>query len=147
MIARILAVWKAGAAYVPIDPSYPASRIAFILRDTAARLVVADPAYRERLGTLAWDRETRAAIDILVPQEAPLQDRPNRAPHRTTGSDDLAYAIYTSGTTGQPKAVLVEHRGVVNLRRWRRLSRSIAARVGTYCCRFPTSFSITSSNR
>ena len=116
MIASILAVWKAGAAYVPIDPSYPASRIAFILRDTAARLVIADPAYRERLGTLAWDCETQAAIDILVPQEAPLQDRPNRAPHRTTGSDDLAYAIYTSGTTGQPKAVLVEHRGVVNLR-------------------------------
>ncbi|MGJ4931580.1 amino acid adenylation domain-containing protein [Bradyrhizobium sp. HKCCYLRH3095] len=116
MIASLLAVWKAGAAYVPIDPSYPPTRIAYILDDTSTRLVLADPAYRERLATIVRNREARAAVDILVPQEEALQHLPNRPPHRTAGSDDLAYAIYTSGTTGQPKAVLVEHRGVVNLR-------------------------------
>jgi N-(5-amino-5-carboxypentanoyl)-L-cysteinyl-D-valine synthase len=116
MIASLLAVWKTGAAYVPIDPSYPSSRIAYILHDTSTRLVLADPAYRQRLVTIVRNGETRAAVDLLVPQEEMLQHLPNRPPHRTAGSDDLAYAIYTSGTTGQPKAVLVEHRGVVNLR-------------------------------
>lgn len=116
MIVSILAVWKAGAAFVPIDPGYPPSRVKFILSDTAARLLLVDPAHVDRLHTLCQADENLAAIDILVPQHVGLQSVPNRSPFRSTGADDLAYGIYTSGTTGQPKAVLVEHRGVVNLR-------------------------------
>ncbi|MDW9366946.1 amino acid adenylation domain-containing protein [Sinorhizobium meliloti] len=118
LIATILAVWKTGAAYVPIDPGYPDGRIRFILGDTAARLVVADPEHRDRLHSLRGSGPMALSFDLIAPQEAPLEAYPDERPERTVGGDDLAYAIYTSGTTGQPKAVLVEHRGVVNLRHW-----------------------------
>ncbi|GAA2998683.1 non-ribosomal peptide synthetase [Streptomyces fulvorobeus] len=111
MITAILAVWKAGAAYVPIDPAYPDDRIAFMLADTDARVVVTNEIHGERLRTVTAD----AGLRVLDIERLPLDEQPAHAPATTVTSTDLAYAIYTSGTTGKPKAVLVEHRGVVNL--------------------------------
>ncbi|MEU7056929.1 amino acid adenylation domain-containing protein [Streptomyces sp. NPDC046197] len=111
MIVAILAVWKTGAAYVPIDPGYPDERIAFMLQDTGARLVVTNEAHGERLRAL----KAGAAPRVLNIERLPLDDQPTGNPVTAVTSTDLAYAIYTSGTTGRPKAVLVEHRGVVNL--------------------------------
>lgn len=108
MIAALLAVWKAGAAYVPIDPDYPDDRVAFMLDDTGARLVVTDERYRERL------RRLTGATVVSVDQ-IPVDGLPCNNPTTTATAQNLAYAIYTSGTTGRPKAVLVEHRGVLNL--------------------------------
>ncbi|MGK5641713.1 amino acid adenylation domain-containing protein, partial [Streptomyces sp. URMC 126] len=111
MIVAIVAVWKAGAAYVPIDPGYPDDRIAYMLEDTGARLVVANEAHGDRLRALPG----AAAYRVLGVEGLPLDEHPADAPVSDVTSTDLAYAIYTSGTTGRPKAVLVEHRGVVNL--------------------------------
>ncbi|MFE7753568.1 amino acid adenylation domain-containing protein [Streptomyces sp. NPDC057429] len=111
MFVAILGVWKAGAAYVPIDPGYPDDRIAFMLEDTRARLVVTGETHGERLRGLP----ATAELPVLDIERLPLDEQPGHKPLTTVTSTDLAYAIYTSGTTGKPKAVLVEHRGVVNL--------------------------------
>jgi amino acid adenylation domain-containing protein len=110
MIVAILAVLKAGAAYLPLDPEYPSDRIAFVLEDAAAPLVVATSSLASRLP------ETGAAIVTLDGSEGTLiaglsgEDlEPVAAP------ENLAYVIYTSGSTGRPKGVLVEHRNVARL--------------------------------
>lgn len=111
MIIAILAVWKAGAGYVPIDPNYPDDRVAFMLEDTQARLLITNEMYGARLRQLL-NHEQRHVLDI---EQLYLDGQPSQNPVTSTSSNDLAYAIYTSGTTGKPKAVLIEHRGVVNL--------------------------------
>ncbi|MDM5179169.1 amino acid adenylation domain-containing protein [Massilia sp. DJPM01] len=112
MIVAILALWKAGAAYVPIDPGYPDERIAFMLHDSDACLVLSSSRHAARLHALATGAQRPPVIDAdTLDVEGEAAGNLGLA----TASTDLAYAIYTSGTTGKPKAVLVEHRGVVNL--------------------------------
>ncbi|MEO0820268.1 MAG: amino acid adenylation domain-containing protein [Pseudomonadota bacterium] len=93
----LLAVWKAGAAYVPIDPAHPQERIAHILEDAAPAAAIAGEATRERLG---------AACPVIAPDAAASAEV--RLPTARSLSD-LAYLIYTSGSTGRPKGVEVEH--------------------------------------
>ncbi|MFJ2162729.1 amino acid adenylation domain-containing protein [Streptomyces sp. NPDC087856] len=96
----LLAVMRAGAAWVPLDPSYPQDRIEYMLRDSGVSLVVADENAARRLP---------GDIRVLDPHTA---DSPAPAPLDTAGPGDLAYVIYTSGSTGKPKGVLVEHGSV-----------------------------------
>ncbi|WP_228435878.1 non-ribosomal peptide synthetase [Chryseobacterium pennipullorum] len=109
MLIAILAVLKAGAAYVPMDPSYPADRIGHILEDTQAKLVIAQKSTREKLQNievLSLDEITlKAALDVEVANN----------PVTKVNAGNLAYVIYTSGTTGLPKGVMIEHKGVINL--------------------------------
>ncbi len=103
MIVSLLAVLKAGGAYLPIEPDVPAERIRYLLDDSQATAVIANQAYA-------------GAIDhphVLVIEAIP--ERSTTRVMRRCGPDDLAYVIYTSGSTGQPKGVLVEHRNVVHL--------------------------------
>lgn len=108
MMVAILAVWKSGAAYVPIDPTYPKERMQFMLTDTKAHLVLTSD-------TLIATRLQLFGVPVVEITSAHLFSQPIENPQTDVLSTDLAYAIYTSGTTGNPKAVLVEHRGVVNL--------------------------------
>ena len=103
MIVALLAVLKAGAAYVPLDPAYPPARLAYMLADCAPKLVLSD-----------------SALDVAVPVlpvAAPLDGRDDNPSPQAAGllERHLAYVIYTSGSTGQPKGVMVEHRNVVNM--------------------------------
>ncbi|HEX7836832.1 MAG TPA: amino acid adenylation domain-containing protein, partial [Kofleriaceae bacterium] len=101
-----LAVVKAGAAYVPIDPDLPAERTRFILDDCGARIVVTSrPDATELAPSARWFR-----LDDPALFHGPVPELP---PVNTPG--DLLYVIYTSGTTGRPKGVLIEHRNVVRL--------------------------------
>ncbi|MHC5705932.1 non-ribosomal peptide synthetase, partial [Streptomyces tirandamycinicus] len=109
MAAGLLGIMKAGAAYLPLDPSYPADRLAYMLRDSGARLVVTQRELRDRLP------DTGAALVDLTDDRAALDAHPATAPEVALAPDDLAYAIYTSGSTGRPKGVLVSHRGIGNL--------------------------------
>ncbi|GHI33461.1 hypothetical protein Sdagh_51910 [Streptomyces daghestanicus] len=93
VVVAIVAVWKAGAAYVPLDPEYPAERLAFMAADSGAALVIDE----------AW----LADAAVAAQSDAPLGV--------AVGSDQLAYVIYTSGSTGRPKGVAVAHGGLVNL--------------------------------
>ncbi|MEV0679062.1 amino acid adenylation domain-containing protein [Actinosynnema sp. NPDC050436] len=101
LVASVLGVWKAGAAYVPLDPGWPGDRLALMLADSGAAVLLTDPA----LDPLAFDGPVLALTDAepAVPRPTPV------------AGEDLAYVIYTSGSTGTPKGVEVPHRAVVNL--------------------------------
>jgi arthrofactin-type cyclic lipopeptide synthetase C len=119
MIVAIIAVLKAGAAYVPLDPQYPIERLAFMLTDSQPRVLLTDSASSEKLSRacLAAVRDGIAVIDLSrdASEFAALgaDDLPEVPGGATSRS--LAYVIYTSGSTGSPKGVMVEHRSVVNL--------------------------------
>ncbi|KAF9277586.1 hypothetical protein BGZ68_009184, partial [Mortierella alpina] len=110
MIIGILAILKSGAAYVPLDPFYPSSRLRDILEDTVPTIVVADKTGRDAIG-----EEALSTIAVVNPNTL-LEEEDTQAP-RPVGltSRHLAYVIYTSGSTGKPKGVMVEHQGAVNL--------------------------------
>ncbi|MER7050657.1 amino acid adenylation domain-containing protein, partial [Streptomyces jumonjinensis] len=109
MVVAELAVWKAGAAFVPLDPEYPADRLAFMVADSGARVVLATS------GTVS--RVRGAAVDPLLLDEVgeEIAAGPADPPGRVIVPDELAYVIYTSGSTGRPKGVAVAHGGVANL--------------------------------
>ncbi|WP_207239003.1 non-ribosomal peptide synthetase [Pseudomonas sp. GW456-L15] len=111
LLRGMLAVLKAGAAYVPIDPSLPAERIAYLLQDSAPLAVLVQSATRELPGSLAV---VSIDLDGVAWQEAE-QGNP-LLPHLTPAH--LAYVIYTSGSTGLPKGVMVEHQSLENLVHW-----------------------------
>lgn len=104
-LVAILGILKAGGAYVPIDTAFPADRIAFLLEDTGASLVVSSS---DDLRTLLIENTPKRVI--LVDQEAAdiCCESPENLPHHPS-REQLAYIIYTSGSTGRPKGVLMEH--------------------------------------
>ncbi len=109
MIVAMLAILKAGAAYVPLDTSYPAERLAFLLEDCAPVALVSHAAHLDRLPWLA------CPVVALDQDGAKVERRPDTDPARTGGGASLAYVIYTSGSTGTPKGVMVEQRSVLRL--------------------------------
>ncbi|WP_369201030.1 amino acid adenylation domain-containing protein [Streptomyces sp. PU-14G] len=116
LVIAVLAVVKAGGAYLPVDSAYPAERISFMLADSGAAMVVAD------VTTAAVLPETPApvlrvddpeVVDAVAGRAAiPLTDRDRRAP---LSRKNTAYVIYTSGSTGLPKGVAVTHTGLASL--------------------------------
>jgi amino acid adenylation domain-containing protein/non-ribosomal peptide synthase protein (TIGR01720 family) len=102
-IVALLGVWKAGAVYVPIDPSLPAERMEALLRDTNAHLVLTRAALAPRIPS------TGARIVALDTQREVIGREPITKPPDGATPDSLAYIIYTSGSTGQPKGVAVAH--------------------------------------
>ncbi|MFI9324912.1 amino acid adenylation domain-containing protein [Kitasatospora aureofaciens] len=106
MAVGLLGILKAGAAYVPLDPAFPADRLAYMLADSGARIVVTTGAVRDRLPVTGL-----RVVDLDADREA-VDSRPSTAPASPVTANDLAYVIYTSGSTGNPKGVAVEHRNV-----------------------------------
>jgi len=111
-VVALLAILEAGAAYVPLDPVYPAARLQYMADDAGLALLVTQSSL---LGAVEWPREDTLLLDIdyeLVDGEPAIQiERDSEADAR---ADDPAYVIYTSGSTGKPKGVVVPHRAVVN---------------------------------
>ncbi|HWA09039.1 MAG TPA: amino acid adenylation domain-containing protein [Opitutaceae bacterium] len=101
MVVAVLGVLKAGAAYLPLDPNYPAERLAFMTADARPRVVVAQRALAGR---------ATAAENVVIEDVAAADTAPSVA----LAPENLAYVIYTSGSTGKPKGVMVEHRALVN---------------------------------
>ena len=110
IIVAMLAILKAGAAYVPILPTDPADRIKFILRDTKCRVVITEAGSRALVSASA---DPSVAICLL--DQAPHDTGKTPVLPKSCGASRLAYAMYTSGTSGRPKGVLIEHRGIVRL--------------------------------
>lgn len=92
LIATMLGILKAGAAYLPVDPDYPQNRIDYMLADSKAKLFITEEAVQELLDN---NTVSNPCVDML--------------------SNNLCYCIYTSGSTGQPKGTLLKHQGIVNL--------------------------------
>jgi len=110
MIVGILGILKAGAAYVPIDPSYPHERKEFLLKDSATGMVLVDKANQAAI-TETPERRVVSLSDY----EATFGQYSIDPPQTELRGQDLAYMIYTSGSTGRPKGVLIEHKGLLNL--------------------------------
>ena len=108
----VLAILKAGGVFVPLEPSYPDARLAFMIGDAEVPVFLTEQRLAARLEGLAPD----AACLIHVDSEAPEIDSASDAdPDWPVAPEEIAYLIFTSGTTGTPKAVMVEHRGLAAL--------------------------------
>ncbi|MFF7095663.1 amino acid adenylation domain-containing protein [Streptomyces rubradiris] len=109
LVVSLLAVLKAGAAYLPLDPDYPARRLAYMLADAAPVCALADRAGRLPEGT---------GTDVVVLDGLDTSGYAQTDPGRALTPAHPAYVIYTSGSTGRPKGVVVPHRAIDNRLRW-----------------------------
>lgn len=110
-LIAILGIIKTGAAYVPIDPSYPVKRVEFILADTSAEILITDTTRGNLL-------ITGIRAEIFNPDQENLSQASPEQPHITLHQDALAYTIYTSGSTGTPKGVMITHHSIQHLVTW-----------------------------
>jgi amino acid adenylation domain-containing protein len=118
LVVAALAIWRAGGAYVAIDPDYPDERVRWMLDDSGVAAVVTDVTTAGRLGALA----DHAAVTLAGAGD--LSDLPGADDGEPLPGgprpNDVAYVVYTSGSTGRPKGVLMEHAGLANLVDWHR---------------------------
>ncbi len=112
MVVGLVGILKAGAAYVPMDPSYPKARLEFMLEDAGAKVLLSQ---KHLLHTLKAAKAEIVALDADWPQ---IARESTERPEQHAKADNLAYMIYTSGSTGRPKGAMNEHRGIVNRLWW-----------------------------
>ncbi|HVH11540.1 MAG TPA: AMP-binding protein, partial [Longimicrobium sp.] len=122
MVVALLAVLKAGGAYLPLDPGYPAERLAFMLEDGGVSVLLTEPALRDGLPVPAGV----SVLDVRA-VEADAVDESAENPESGATPQSLAYVIYTSGSTGRPKGVMNAHGGVVNRLAWMQAEYDIGA--------------------
>ncbi len=123
MVVGMLAVLKAGGAYVPLDPEYPKDRLAYLLEDSGAAVLLT----QRRLAAEIPSGDARAILLEDEPAGAAGADDTDGRLSGGAGPDNLAYVIYTSGSTGRPKGVLVRHGGVVNRLLWAQRAYPVTA--------------------
>ncbi len=126
MVVGILAILKAGGAYIPLDPNYPRDRIAFMLSDSQASVLLTQQNILEKLPKLS---AKTVCLDI---HKDAIAQQSQENPVSTSTADNLAYVIYTSGSTGTPKGVLGTHRGTVNGLHW--LWKTYPFEADEVCC-------------
>lgn len=126
IIISILAVLKAGGAYIPVSPDYPKQRLVDILQDAKPKIILTNKAYQDKLLYIAVEYSL-ATVPISVDAEsadgfsafscatATVNNQMALPLNPNFSDSNLAYVIYTSGTTGKPKGVMIEHRSVINL--------------------------------
>jgi amino acid adenylation domain-containing protein len=133
MVVGLLGILKAGGAYLPLDPGYPAERLAYMVADAGAPVVVTRAELAGRLPAHA------ARVVLLDADAEEIARCPASAPVSGARPENLAYVIYTSGSTGMPKGVLLRHRGLCNLARAQALEFKL--QVGYRILQFaPSSF-------
>jgi amino acid adenylation domain-containing protein len=116
-----LAILKAGAAYLPLDPAYPIERLAFMLNDAQPLVLITRQEMAAQLADGNWQT---VAVDQ---NQAEIESQPETLTVSPTAAEDLAYVIYTSGSTGQPKGVEVTHGSLLNLIAWHQREFAVSA--------------------
>jgi amino acid adenylation domain-containing protein len=119
MVISVLAVMKAGGAYLPLDPAYPRDRLAFMLEDTKAPVLIT------HAPLLEWLPEHDGTVICLDADGAKIAKEAETRPEAEVAAESLAYVIYTSGSTGLPKGAMLRHRGICNLSRAQRAAFQI----------------------
>ncbi|WKX69271.1 non-ribosomal peptide synthetase [Streptomyces sp. XD-27] len=129
LIVALLAVLRTGAAYVPVDPDYPADRITYLLRDSAPALVLSHSAAEAVLPPDARPEGPATVVLDTAETRARLAAGPAGPyrPARPLTAHDAAYVIYTSGSTGRPKGVVVPHGGIANRLYWMQAEYRLSA--------------------
>ncbi|MET9300169.1 amino acid adenylation domain-containing protein [Micromonospora aurantiaca] len=120
LVAGLLGVLKAGGAYLPLDPEYPADRLAFMVGDADAPVVLVQSHLRDVLP------DTGATV-LELDDATVWAGQPETDPTPAAGPENLAYVIYTSGSTGRPKGVPNTHRGIVNRLDWMQKTYGLGA--------------------
>ncbi|MCG8671304.1 MAG: amino acid adenylation domain-containing protein [Pseudomonadales bacterium] len=115
MLVAVLGVMKSGSAYVPMDSNYPSERLAYMLSDSRAPVLLSQRCVVDRLES---DQVTLADAQVICLDETSLEGVSDSLPSSLPRSEDLIYIIYTSGSTGQPKGATVMHQGESNLMGW-----------------------------
>ncbi len=115
LMVALLAILKAGGAFVPLDPEYPRERLAFMLDDTRAPVILTLQPLRDRFAASREEGRHVLCLDTDWPTIARHSDADSA---RSSDSEHIAYVIYTSGSTGTPKGVLVPHAGLTNHIHW-----------------------------
>ena len=136
MVIGVLAILKAGGAYVPLDPAYPQERLAFMLADSRAKIVLTQPHLLQHVPEHAG---TTICLDSRGTQ---FESHPDNNPVTATRPESLAYVIYTSGSTGTPKGVAMRHRPLVNLITWQ-LRQTSVGKPGNTAQFSPMSFDVS----
>jgi amino acid adenylation domain-containing protein len=109
MVAAVLAVLKAGAGYVPLDPAFPVDRLEFMIEDSGLALVVSQSELAACHGCPA-----ERTLDLDTAADEPDRDSRLASDEQAARAEDVAYVLYTSGSTGRPKGVRVSHRAAIN---------------------------------
>lgn len=130
MVIAILGVMKAGGAYLPLDPSYPSDRLAYMIQDSGIRVLITQSHLVDRLPV---NQPADLVGNTLPPPELVCLDsdwskitletqskKSSNGDQKNATPDNLAYVIYTSGSTGRPKGTMLRHRGLSNLTEWQR---------------------------
>jgi amino acid adenylation domain-containing protein len=112
MVAAMLGIWKAGAAYAPLDPQYPEERLKLMLADTGAKIVITEESLRSKV-----EASPAATVCIDKDWDRFKQMKSGRI-NVEVNSQQLAYLIYTSGSTGVPKGVMLSHQNAVSFIAW-----------------------------
>ena len=120
MVVGLLGILRAGGAYVPLDPDHPAQRLASMVEDSAAPVLLTQSSLLDRIG------DAGGAVTVCLDTQWPrIAAHPDEPPPARAGPENLAYVIYTSGSTGAPKGVMIEHRGLLNLVTWHRRTYAV----------------------
>ncbi|WP_033386788.1 non-ribosomal peptide synthetase, partial [Pseudomonas psychrophila] len=120
LLIGLLAILKAGGAYVPLDPDYPSERLAYMLQDCGASLLLTQSPLLQRLPSVA-------GVSVIAMDGLTLDNWPSCAPGLHLHGDNLAYVIYTSGSTGQPKGVGNTHAALSERLQWMQATYALDA--------------------
>jgi amino acid adenylation domain-containing protein len=133
MLIAVLAVLKAGAAYVPLDPAYPAERIGYIVEDAEISILLSSKSLRHAGAGVPPSTRFVALEEIAADESHEVVSQ--------ASPENLAYVIYTSGSTGKPKGVMVEHRNVLSF--FRAMDQLIGTEAGVWLAVTSLSFDIS----
>ncbi|NEO69058.1 MAG: amino acid adenylation domain-containing protein [Moorea sp. SIO3H5] len=125
MVVGLLGIIKAGGAYVPLDPGYPQERLAYMIEDTQASVLLTQK------NLVAGLPENKAKIICLDADWNLVSQQTELNPNCTASEENLAYVIYTSGSTGKPKGVAMKHLALRNLILWQRSNTTVSTRAKT----------------
>ncbi len=112
MVAALLAVWKAGGAYIPLDPAYPPERLSFMIEDAQTKVLLTEEKFRTLFASAS---DQAIYLDTDWPS---IEHEEGENLQPVSNPSNLAYVIYTSGSTGKPKGAMIVHRGLVNYLTW-----------------------------
>jgi amino acid adenylation domain-containing protein len=136
VLVALLGIWKAGGAYVPLDPAYPADRLSFMVKDSAAKVLLTDSKHKPLFASAAGETFCMDSDWPTIAKESSGNLQPVSTP------SNLAYVMYTSGSTGTPKGVMVLQSGLVNYLTWAIKTYSVQT-GGSIPVHTSTSFDLT----